>query len=41
VITVSSLATDDLMTAGAQACLFKPFELNDLLTCVAQHIQRR
>jgi CheY-like chemotaxis protein len=41
VMTASTLATDELAAAGASACLFKPFELDDLLACVAQHIPRR
>jgi DNA-binding response OmpR family regulator len=41
VMTASTLTTADLMAAGASACLFKPFELGDLLECVTQHIRRR
>jgi two-component system, OmpR family, response regulator MprA len=41
IMTASTLATDELEAAGARACLFKPFELNELLTCVTQHIRRR
>jgi DNA-binding response OmpR family regulator len=41
IMTASSLAADELMAAGARTCLFKPFELDDLLACVAQHIRRR
>jgi DNA-binding response OmpR family regulator len=41
VMTASTLATDDLIAAGARTCLFKPFDLDDLLCCVAQHIRRR
>jgi DNA-binding response OmpR family regulator len=33
--------TDDLMAAGVRTCLYKPFELDGLLACVAQHIRRR
>jgi DNA-binding response OmpR family regulator len=41
VMTASSLATDELAAAGARTCLFKPFELDELLECVAQHIRQR
>jgi two-component system, response regulator, stage 0 sporulation protein F len=39
IMTASTLATDDLIAAGARACLFKPFELDQLVECVAQHIR--
>jgi CheY-like chemotaxis protein len=41
VMTASTLAADKLEAAGTSACLLKPFELDDLLTSVAQHIPRR
>jgi DNA-binding response OmpR family regulator len=41
VMTASSLAADELIAAGASACLFKPFDLDDLLACVREHIRRR
>jgi DNA-binding response OmpR family regulator len=40
VMTASSLAADELAAAGARTCLFKPFELDDLLRCVREHIRR-
>jgi two-component system, response regulator, stage 0 sporulation protein F len=39
VMTVSSLAAEELAAAGVQACLSMPFDLDDLLHCVTQHIQ--
>jgi two-component system, OmpR family, response regulator MprA len=39
IMTASILPTDDLMAAGASDCLFKPFDLDDLLACVTQHIR--
>jgi two-component system OmpR family response regulator len=41
IITASSLAIDGMTPTGARATLLKPFELDDLLACVAQHIRRR
>jgi DNA-binding response OmpR family regulator len=41
IMTTGSLAADELMAAGAQAGLYKPFELDELLACVAQHIRLR
>jgi DNA-binding response OmpR family regulator len=41
VMTASTLAADELTAAGAQACLYKPFDLDDLLSCVRQHIRHR
>jgi DNA-binding response OmpR family regulator len=41
IMTASILPTDDLMAAGASDCLFKPFDLDDLLACVTQHIRCR
>jgi hypothetical protein len=40
-MTTSVLAAEELATAGAQACLFMPFDLDDLLECVTQYIRRR
>lgn len=40
-ITASTPAADELVAAGASTCLFKPFELDELLACVAQHVRRR
>jgi DNA-binding response OmpR family regulator len=39
-MSTSTLATSELTAAGAQAGLSKPFELDQLLACVAQHIRR-
>jgi DNA-binding response OmpR family regulator len=41
IMTASSLATGELTAAGARAGLFKPFDLDDLLSCVREHIRRR
>ena len=41
IMTASTLAIDELAPTGARAYLFKPFELDELLACVAQHIRRR
>jgi DNA-binding response OmpR family regulator len=41
IMTASTPATDDLIAAGAQACLFKPFKLDELLHCVTQYVRRR
>jgi DNA-binding response OmpR family regulator len=41
IMTASTLAAEELAAAGARACLFKPFELDELLACVAQHIRQR
>ncbi len=41
IMTASSLAADELEAAGARTCLFKPFELDELLECVRQHIRPR
>jgi DNA-binding response OmpR family regulator len=41
IMTASSLAAEVLTAAGARICLFKPYELDELLACVAQHIRRR
>jgi DNA-binding response OmpR family regulator len=40
VMTASSLAGDELVAAGARTCLYKPFELDDLLRCVREHIRQ-
>jgi two-component system, OmpR family, response regulator QseB len=39
VMTVSRLAAEELAAAGVQACLSMPFDLDDLLRCVTQHIR--
>jgi DNA-binding response OmpR family regulator len=41
IMTASTLAVDALTAAGARTCLFKPFELDELLECVRQHIRPR
>jgi DNA-binding response OmpR family regulator len=41
IMTASTLAVDELASAGARACLYKPFELDELLACVTQHIRQR
>jgi two-component system response regulator MprA len=41
VMTASTLAADELAAAGARTCLFKPFELDELLACVRAHIRPR
>jgi CheY-like chemotaxis protein len=41
VTTASSLAADELIAAGARTCQFKPFDLDDLLRCVREHIRPR
>jgi DNA-binding response OmpR family regulator len=41
VMTASTLAAEELAAADARTCLYKPFDLDDLLACVAQHIRRR
>jgi two-component system response regulator MprA len=41
IMTTDTLDATKLEAAGAHACLYKPFELDDLLECVAQHIRRR
>jgi DNA-binding response OmpR family regulator len=41
IMTASTLAADELAAAGARTCLFKPFELDELLECVTQYIRRR
>jgi two-component system, OmpR family, response regulator QseB len=40
VMTTSTLAAEALAATGAHACLFKSFELDDLLRCVTQYIRR-
>jgi DNA-binding response OmpR family regulator len=40
IMTASRLAEDDVTAIGARAVLLKPFDLDDLLACVAQHIRR-
>jgi DNA-binding response OmpR family regulator len=40
VMTASSLVADELVAAGARICLFKPFDLDDLLACVREHIRQ-
>jgi DNA-binding response OmpR family regulator len=41
VMTASSLAADELAATGASTCQYKPFELDDLLSCVREHIRPR
>jgi DNA-binding response OmpR family regulator len=41
IMTASTRAADHQVVPGARACLVKPFELDELLACVAQHIRRR
>jgi DNA-binding response OmpR family regulator len=41
IMTASTPAADELAAAGASACLFKPFDLDELLACVTQHIRHR
>jgi DNA-binding response OmpR family regulator len=41
VMTSSTLPADELAAMGVTACLLKPFDLDELLTCVAEHIRRR
>jgi CheY-like chemotaxis protein len=40
IMTASTLAIDALTATGVRAILLKPFDLDDLLTCVAQYIRR-
>jgi two-component system response regulator (stage 0 sporulation protein F) len=39
IMTASTLAAEELAAAGVQACLSMPFDLDDLLHCVTQHIR--
>jgi DNA-binding response OmpR family regulator len=39
IMTTSGFSDADL--AAADACLYQPFDLDDLLVCVTQHIRRR
>ncbi len=41
IMTASPHTAEALEAAGAHACLYKPFELDELLGCVKQHIRRR
>jgi DNA-binding response OmpR family regulator len=41
IVTANTRAIDALTATGVSAILLKPFDLDDLLTCVAQHIRRR
>ncbi len=37
IMTASARVAEELSAAGANACLYKPFELDELLTCGAAH----
>lgn len=41
IMTTSPRFAHDLKENGIAVCLLKPFTLDDLLTCVAQHIRRQ
>jgi DNA-binding response OmpR family regulator len=41
ITTTTAVTSDELLAVGARTCLFKPFELDELLRCVGQHIRRR
>jgi two-component system, OmpR family, response regulator len=41
VMTASTLVAEALTAAGACACLYKPFDLDELLACVREHIRQR
>jgi DNA-binding response OmpR family regulator len=41
IMTASNLSESEHVTVGMYGSLRKPFDLDDLLTCVAEHIRRR
>lgn len=40
IMTADAQAADKLSMAGLAFCLMKPFDLHDLLECIATHIRR-
>jgi DNA-binding response OmpR family regulator len=40
IMTASTLDAEALVAAGARTCLYKPFDLDELLACVAEHIRQ-
>jgi DNA-binding response OmpR family regulator len=40
IMTARTRVTEELTAAGARTCLYKPFELDELLSCVLEHIRR-
>jgi DNA-binding response OmpR family regulator len=41
ITTTSAVTPDELLAVGVRTCLYQPFDLDELLECVRQHIRPR